>query len=626
MSVQSKLQEALALHQRGQLAHARRLYHEILAVQPQHSKALHLLGVIAAQTGDQLQALKLIDKALAMDSGDPVAHFNRGATLQGLRQFDAAAASYDRAVELKPDYADAYCIRGTALIELKRFDEALLSCNRAIELDPDFAEAYANRGIAFEQLGRWEEAAASYERAVAIRPDFGFLWGNAAHARMQLCDWTDTRAAAVRLTARIERGEPACSPFPLLALSGSAALQRRAAEIWVRHKCPPDATLGAISPPDRHARIRIGYFSADFREHAVSMLTAELFETHDRSRFEVTAFSFGAHARDAMRERLETAFERFIDVRQGTDRDIALLARSMELDIAVDLGGFTKDYRPKIFALRAAPLQVSYIGFLGTMGAPYIDYLIADGVTVPPESRAHYAEQILYIPSYQVNDSKRSSGDKSFTRAELGLPPTGFAFCCFNANYKITPATFAGWMRILQRVPGSVLFLLAANETAVSNLRKEARQQGVEPGRLVFGVRTAFPEYLARYRTADLFLDTLPYNAGATASDALWAGLPVLTCAGETFASRIGASLLTALEMPELIAAGQEQYEQLAVELATDPERLAEIRQRLAMKRLTAPLFDTRLFVRHLEAAYSKIYERYRTGLAPADMESANSG
>ena len=327
-----------------------------------------------------------------------------------------------------------------------------------------------------------------------------------------------------------------------------------------------------------------------------------------------------------MRERLEAAFERFIDVRQGTDRDIALLARSMELDIAVDLGGFTKDCRPKIFALRAAPLQVSYIGFLGTMGASYIDYLIADGVTVPPESRAHYAEQILYIPSYQVNDSKRSSADKSFTRAELGLPPTGFVFCCFNANYKISPATFAGWMRILRRVPGSVLFLLAANETAENNLRKEARQQGVEPGRLVFGVRTAFPEYLARYRTADLFLDTLPYNAGATAGDALWTGLPVLTCAGESFAGRIGASLLTALEMPELITAGQEQYEQLAVELATDPERLAEIRQRLAQKRLTAPLFDTRLFVRHLEAAYSKIYERYRAGLAPADMESAHSG
>ena len=279
MPVQSKLQEAIELHQRGQLAHARRLYHEILAVQPQHPKALHLLGVIAAQTGDQLQALELIDKALAIDSGDPVAHFNRGAALQGLRQFDAAAASYDRAIELKPDYADAYCIRGTALIELKRFDEALLSCDRAIELDPDFAEAYANRGIAFEQLCRWEEAAASYERAVAIRPDFGFLWGNAAHARMQLCDWTDAKAAAARLTARIQRGEPACSPFPLLALSGSAPLQRRAAEIWVRHKCPPDATLGAISMPERHARIRIGYFSADFREHAVSRLTAELFET-----------------------------------------------------------------------------------------------------------------------------------------------------------------------------------------------------------------------------------------------------------------------------------------------------------------------------------------------------------
>jgi predicted O-linked N-acetylglucosamine transferase (SPINDLY family) len=380
---------------------------------------------------------------------------------------------------------------------------------------------------------------------------------------------------------------------------------------------PPDASLGAIGGHARGQKIRIGYFSPDFREHAVSFLTADLFETHDRSSFEVCGYSFGVDTQDAMRRRLELGFDRFIDVRQQSDRSIALLARSMQLDIAVDLGGFTKDSRPGIFALRAAPLQVSYLGFLGTMGAPYMDYLIADAAIVPAGDRVNYAEQILYLPTYQVNDAKRRIADKSFTREELGLPARGFVFCCFNASYKITRATFAGWMRILLRVPGSVLLLLAADDTVKSNLRREAVRGGAHPDRVVFADRLPMPEYLARYRAADLFLDTLPYNAGTTASDALWAGLPVLTCAGETFAGRVAASLLTGIGMPELIASTQDEYEDLAVALAAQPERLARIKQRLGAARRTALLFNTPLFTRALEAGYVAIYDRYQAGLAP---------
>jgi predicted O-linked N-acetylglucosamine transferase (SPINDLY family) len=371
--------------------------------------------------------------------------------------------------------------------------------------------------------------------------------------------------------------------------------------------------------------VRIGYFSAEFHGHATLSLTAELFETHDRSRFELTAFSLGPQTRDEMRQRIEPVFDRFLEVRTQSDAEIARLARSLSLDIAVDLGGFTRGGRPGIFALRAAPVQVSYLGYLGTMSAEYMDYLIADDAIIPESHRRHYSEKIAYLPSYQANDSKRRIADRRFGREELGLPPAGFVFCCFNSTYKITPDTFDSWMRILRSVPGSVLLLLGGRESLESNLRREAGERGIDPQRIVFGARLPPPEYLARYRAADLFLDTLPYNAGTTASDALWTGLPVLTCTGETFASRIGASLLQAVGLPELITSTREQYERLAVELASHPESMASLRAKLAGDLRTKPLFDTAAFARHLEAAYARMADRYHAGLAPEHIRVDDS-
>jgi predicted O-linked N-acetylglucosamine transferase (SPINDLY family) len=364
----------------------------------------------------------------------------------------------------------------------------------------------------------------------------------------------------------------------------------------------------------------VGYFSADFREHAVATLMAGVFEAHDRERFEVSGFSFGPDTGDPMRRRLEGAFERFTDVRQRSDAEIAQLARQLEIDIAVDLGGFTADGRPRIFALRAAPLQVSYLGYVGTMAAPYMDYLIADATLIPQAAQRHYAEKIVYLPSYQANDCKRVIAGRHFSRAELGLPATGMVYCCFNANYKITPRSFDSWMRILQATPGSVLFLYAGSAAVVENLRREALCRGVAAERLIFGDKLPFAQYLARYRTADLFLDTLPYNAGTTASDALWAGLPVLTCAGEALAARMGASVLQALGLPELITESLPQYERLAIELGQDRERLQALRQKLAANRGRAALFDTALFTRHLESAYSTMYQRYLANRAPEHL------
>jgi predicted O-linked N-acetylglucosamine transferase (SPINDLY family) len=359
-------------------------------------------------------------------------------------------------------------------------------------------------------------------------------------------------------------------------------------------------------------RIRVGYFSADFRMHPVSLLTAELYERHDRSKFEIMAFALGPEANDPMRARLVRGFDRFIEVRNHSDRQVASLARQLGIDIAVDLGGFTRHSRPKIFALRAAPVQISYIGYLGTMGAPYIDYLVADPTIIPRERQQDYAEKILYLPSYQVNDSQRHIADRIFSRKELGLPQTGFVFSCFNANYKILLSTFEIWMRILKRVESSVLFLYAENPTAAQNLRKQAHRHGIDTDRIVFGERIPVEYYLARMRSMDLFLDTLPYNAGTTASDALWAGLPVLTCMGQAFAGRVGASLLRAIDLPELITTSAAEYENLAVHLASNPAQLAAIREKLEANRLTTRLFDTDLFTRNLEAAFTVIHERAR--------------
>jgi predicted O-linked N-acetylglucosamine transferase (SPINDLY family) len=368
--------------------------------------------------------------------------------------------------------------------------------------------------------------------------------------------------------------------------------------------------------------MRIGYFSSDCHDHATMFLMAGLFEEHDRTRFEVTVFSFGLASQDAMRQRLLAGVERFIDVREKSDQEVVALARSLELDIAVDLKGFTSGARTELFALRVAPIQVSYLGYPGTMGVPYMEYLIADHTLIPAPSRVHYSEKVVYLPdSYQVNDSRRAIAARVFTREQVGLPAQGFVFCCFNNSYKILPAVFDVWMRLLQRVPGSVLWLLQDNAGAMQNLYQEAQRRGVDPSRLVFATRLGHSEHLSRQRLADLFLDTLPYNAHTTASDALWSGLPVLTCMGESFAARVGASLLKAVGLPELISENLAQYEALAVQLASQPQRLAALRERLAANRATAALFDTRRFTRNLERAYAQILQRHRDGLPPDHIE-----
>jgi predicted O-linked N-acetylglucosamine transferase (SPINDLY family) len=600
----------------GQLAPALLDYDRAIAIDPAYANAYCNRGVVLGRLKRWEAALASYDRAIELNPADCLAFCNRGFVRKELGRFDEALADYERAISLKDDYVDAYVNRGGVLQELERYEAAVASYDRAIEIKPIHAEAFQGRGSSLLKLGRIEEAVASFDLALSLQPDYKYVSEARLHSKMQLCDWDDFAANLSTVTTGVESGK-ATMPFPLLALVDSPGLHRQAAEAYVRAECPPSNVLPAIPPRSRSDKIRIGYFSSDFRGHPVSYLTAELFELHDRAEFEIIAFAFGPESKDPLRERLQRAFDRFIDVRDRSDVEVALLARELGIDIAVDLGGFTEHCRPKIFAMRAAPIQASYIGYLGTMGATFMDYLLADATIIPAAQQLHYAEKIIYLPSYQANDRQRRISERVFTREDLGLPPTGFVFCCFNSLYKILPDTFAVWMRILQRVEGSSLYLSVDKPAAARNLTKVVRRSGLDPQRIVYGAHLDLPDYMARFRAMDLFLDTLPYNAGTTASDALWAGLPVLTCTGEAFAGRVAASILRAINMPELITATPAEYEQLAVQLATNAERMSLIHHTLAVNRHVSPLFDTPLFTKNLESAYRQVCERWQANLPP---------
>lgn len=592
--------------------------HHIKATQlaPNHEEAWLNYGKSLANLNRLGDAIKSYDRALKINPSYAEAWSNKGIALNDLEHYKEAIACYDKAIKINPNFPAAHYNRGNVLRAFKYYKEALKSYDRAIVLAPNFPGTYYKRGNIFFDLKQYELALSNYDKAARLQPDMDFLYGMRLHTQMHICDWENIDTEFIELAKKIERNEKASLPLTAIATTSSPSLQKKAAENWVRDKYPPTYELPEITKHLKQRKIRIGYFSSDFRNHAVSFLALDLFKNHDRSRFEVIAFSYSHNTQDEMRITLENTFDTFVDVFDKTDKDIALLARNLEIDIAIDLGGHTQDNRFGIFAHRAAPIQVSYLGYLGTTGANYIDYLIADETIIPNANQQHYSEKIAYIPSYQIN-SKRNVSEKEFSRQESGLPQKGFVFCCFNNNFKINPVTFDSWMRILKQVEGSVLFLYAENDLAAINLKKEANRRGINSDRLIFGKKLPMPEYLARYRVADLFLDTLPYNAGTTASDALWAGLPVLTCIGETFSSRMAASLLNAIHLPELITSTQEEYEALATELATNPQKLSAIRKKLSSNRLTAPLFDTQLFTKNIEAAYTKMYERYQADLPP---------
>ena len=589
------------------------------------AEAHYYLGVARLRQGHAEPALQAFDRSLALAGPFFEALHERATACSHLGRHEQALQGYLQAARFRPDTFELVFNLAKVYDALHDFRNALAHYDRALALDPGAAQVWAHRGALLHDAGRWADAIESWERALALEPQIEHLRGHLLHTRLRLCDWGNWEADRAELLACLSRGEPACPPFELLAICGDPTVQAGVARQWVqpRHGDPRDTGDTVAATPLEGRRVRVGYFSADFGRHAVSHLIAELCEQHDREGFETFAFALNRAApQDEMRARLERAFDHFIDLSGSSDEAVVSRARSCGLDIAVDLGGHTKGSRTGIFRQRVAPAQVNYLGYPGTMGAGFIDYLIADETAIPATRREHYTERIVWLPDcFQPSDTRRVVAQGGDSRQAFGLAQEAFVLCCFNNSYKLNPPVFATWMRILHAVPDACLWLLADHESVAHHLRQEAGRAGIDPQRLVFGGRLGMAEYLARYRHADLFLDTLPFNAGTTASDALFAGLPVLTCAGEAFAGRMAASLLRALGLPELVAASAAEYEATAIRLARQRAELKALRERLDTQRRDGPLFDMRRYARHLEAAYREMARRAQLGLPPSHMQ-----
>jgi predicted O-linked N-acetylglucosamine transferase (SPINDLY family) len=528
---------------------------------------------------------------------------------------------------LKPDSADAWEDRATALAQLDRREDAIAAYDRALALNPGNPTLLYNRGNNRAILKHYEKAIRDCEDVLRIAPDYPYARGVLLHSKLQSCDWHSLAEQKTKIESDLKEGKRVCSPFNWKAVSDSPAEHRRCAELWVTHECPPLPKPLARDTRYRHDRIRLAYVSGDFNNTAVASLMAGVFEHHDRTRFEIFAVSFGSDQPTPMRRRLESAFEHFIEVRDKTDPEIAALLGKREIDIAVDLMGFTGECRPAIFAHRPAPLQVNYLGFPGTMGAPYIDYIVADPTIIPREQQSNFSEKVCYLPHCYLPADRTRAVSRAPSRAEAGLPEQGFVFASFNNSYKFNPAVFDIWMRLLLGVEGSVLWLPENNVSARRNLAREAQVRGVAPERIVFAPPVPGAEaHLARLSLTDLFLDTHPYNAHTTGIDALWAGVPLLTMLGGSFAGRVAASALKAAGLPELIAQSPPEYETMAIELARDTAKLAAVRAKLANNRLACALFDTAQFTRNLEAAFTTMWQRQQRGQPPAGFAVASAG
>lgn len=626
---------------------------KVVALKPNIAEAWNNRGAALFALGRLDEALASYDRAIAMKPEYAEGWKNRAAVLVLLQRLDDAIAAFERAASLAPRDGDTARRRADLLFQLNRHRDAARAYEAYLSLKPDDAAAWNRRGNALQQERRLPDALACYDKAIALAPgDWGarlnranllfeverfedaardyhavrdgdpncpaYVTGYLTLCRLHACDWHGLDEERARISDLVEAGQFVLDPIGNILLFNSPEKQAKFARVWATQKYPAAPVPLWNGDVYRHDRIRVAYLSADFRMHATALLMAGVFEAHDRRRFDTTAISFGADDRSAMRARLEAGFDRFIDVRTKGDAEVAEMLRRAETDIVVDLKGYTQEGRPGILAYRPAPIQAQYLGYPGTMAADYFDYVIADRYVIPEDHRRFYSEQVAYLPdTYQCNNSKRAVAPRAPSRAEAGLPEDAFVFCCFNNNHKILPELFDIWMRLLRQVDNSVLWLLQDNPAVVRNLSREASARGVSPERLVFARRCLPADHLARQRLADLFLDTLPYNAHTTCSDALWVGLPVVTALGGNFAGRVAASLLSALGVPELIAHTLDEYEALALNLARDRSALAAVRDKVLRNRDTHPLFDTIRFTRNLEAAYVTMWERYQRGAHP---------
>ena len=593
-----------------QFEEAEQMLLQSLALDPNNAAALYSLSVISLNRGDHTEALRLSQHGIEVAPHFAPMRFVHGAAMQAAGRKEEALKSYDAALEINPNALDVLLNSGVLLREMLRHREALERFNRIITIDPNHAAGLANCAILLTEFKQSEQAIAMFESLLKTNPEYDYGLGLLAYERLHICDWTDFENISHRIIEGVRAGRRACKSLAFMAISDLASDHLQAAQTFARHFCPPRSISLWRGERYRHDKIRLAYVSPDLREHPVGHLIAGVFERHDKSRFETIAISLGIDDQSRLRARMLKAFDRFIDVRDMGTTQIAQLMRDLEIDIAVDLGGYTSDTRTDIFAYRPAPIQINYLGYPGSMGSNYYDYILADRHVIPEQHQQFYSEKVVYLPdAYLPTDGSVKISARTPTRSECGLPETGIVFCSFSHDYKISPPLFDVWMHLLSRVPGSVLWLMARSELSQHNLRKEAKARGIDPSRLVFASRVPLVEdHLARYRQADLFLDTHPYNAHTTAADALMAGLPVVTYMGNAFPSRVAGSLLHAIGLPELIAKSLADYESLALSLALNPAWLAEIKAKLAANRHTHALFDTDRFCRTLEDTLVRLY------------------
>ena len=608
---------AAALQEQGQLDEAIEAYKKALAIKPDYALAYYNMGLTFREQGQLEEAIEAYRKVLVIKPDYADAYNNMGVALQEQGQLDEAIEAYNKALTIKPDYADAYLNLGNALQKQGQLEEAIEVYNKALTIKPDYAVAYYNMGNALKEQDRLQEAIETYNKALAIKPDNEEFRAAMLHQKAHICDW-DSFAKDIEMLPQLGTTKEHVSPFAMLSLEDAPERHRIRAKIYAAATYPQRRISTWARPSQKPKRLRIGYFSADFHNFPGMYLMAGLLEKHDRTKFEISAFSYGPDSDDPMRRRIINAVDHFIDIKTADTSTVIDLARQKDIDIAIHRNGYTKNDRTELFASGVAPVQINYLGYPGTLGADFMDYIVADPVVIPDDTRRHYSEQIIYLPNtYQPNDDNRNISDKTITREEMGLPECAFVFCCFNQNYKISPIEFDIWMRLLGKVKGSVLWLLKSNKWAERNLKRQAESRGVSPERIIFAERMPQAEHLARHRLADLFIDTFNYNAHTTTSDALWAGLPVVTKLGQGFAARVAGSLLNAIGLPELVTTSEREYEEVILELATNSTKLAHVKDKLATNRLTQPLFDTELYTKHLENGYQQAYQNYFDGKSP---------
>jgi len=588
---------------------------------PNFAEAHNNIGVVFQKLRNFDQAILQYKKAITYKNLYLDAYVNLANLFKETKQFEEAIKNYDLAINLNPKLAEVYNNKGNALKEIRKFEEAIKNYDLAINLNPNFAEAYFNTATALQDIKNFEKAVLYFEKALLLDKEIPFCKGYLLHAKMLCCNWSGLNELYKEIYNDVEKNRYSATPFGYQAICDDESNLQKCAQLYSSKRFPEIKNNLFSKKVSKNKKIKIGYLCGEFREQATSILMTEVWEKHNKEDFEIIAFDSGWDDKSLRRNRIINAFDKFIEISKVSDLEAAKIIYKEQIDILINLNGFFGSGRPVVFSYRPAGIQINYLGFPGTIGSKYIDYILCDQTVVPPESKKFYNEKIIYLPdSYQANDTKRNISDKKFLREELSLPKESFVFCCFNNNYKITPNMFDVWARLLKKIDNSVLWLIDGNSEATENLKKEAKIRNIDVSRLIFAKRMKLEDHLARHKNADLFLDTLPYNAHTTASDSLWAGLPVLTCLGKAFPGRVAASLLKSLDLPELITYSENEYISKAEELALNPEKLTLIKNKLDTNKFSQPLFNTELFCRNLESAFKIIFEKYSLGLETEDI------